>query len=138
MQLKGKRNAVSLLHKVDHYDIIIKIFLRWLGRTPAYMVPINPLLLTASIWKCFEITSYEHSWGLSEESIKRAFNNHPPLPTKQDIFEQLIKFRFLEGFEAKKQFVEDLLYNWTEGPGYQKRTESEMSDLGSPSNWLLK
>ena len=108
MQLKGKRNAVSLLHKVDHYDIIINIFLRWLGRTPAYMVPINPLLLTASIWKCFEITSYEHSWGLSEESIKRAFNNHPPLPTKQDIFEQIIAFTFSERFIPLKKIISDL------------------------------
>ena len=109
MQLKGKRNAVSLLHKVDHYDIIIKIFLRWLGRTPAHMVPINPLLLTASIWKCFEITSYEHSWGLSEESIKRAFNNHPPLPTKQDVFEQIVKFSISEQYIEERSLVEILI-----------------------------
>ncbi len=66
------------------------------------------LLTTASICKRFEIPSLEQFWGLKEERIEWALKNHPSLPTKEDIFEQLAKISLLIKNDSLKQTIDIL------------------------------
>jgi len=93
------------LHKSDHYGMIIIVLLCWLGRTPTFMVPINPpfansqhldglksyrkkpLVLCAFILGVSLNRSFS---GLPSKDIKKMFNNHPSLTTKQDVFEHIL------------------------------------------------
>ena len=61
---------------------------------------------------------------LLRDDLEKLFKESPSEATKQDIFEQLIGFRFSEGFRTANQLIIDLLGDGKRGLGSEKGQDS--------------